>query len=184
MYGLVNRAIQDMVTSRFGDEKWEQIREGAGIEDEIFYAHAVYPDELTYRLVHTSAEILGLSDDAMLVALGEHWVLETARRSYGAMLQACGEDLQEFLKNLPQFHTRVMMMYPKLQPPRFESIELSKTSLHLRYFSDRPGMSSFVIGIVQGLGKMYGSPVKIRHVEKKSEFLNHDLFHVEWDETP
>ena len=37
MYGLVNQAIQEMVVSNFGDDKWDEIRDKAGADD-IFIA--------------------------------------------------------------------------------------------------------------------------------------------------
>lgn len=36
MYGIVNKAIQDLVITNFGEQKWEDIRERSGIEEDFF----------------------------------------------------------------------------------------------------------------------------------------------------
>ncbi len=36
MYGLVNKAIQDMLCSRFGENTWQEIKQKAGIEVDFF----------------------------------------------------------------------------------------------------------------------------------------------------
>ena len=32
MYGLVNRAVEDLVCTNFGEETWEKIKEKAGVD--------------------------------------------------------------------------------------------------------------------------------------------------------
>ena len=32
MYGMVNKAIQDLVTIKFGEDKWEAVKRKAGVE--------------------------------------------------------------------------------------------------------------------------------------------------------
>jgi len=38
-------------------------------------------------------------------------VLKTAKEKYGSMMESGGNNLKEFLVNLPEFHNRFMMMY-------------------------------------------------------------------------
>tara|TARA_R110002049_G_scaffold13192_1_gene57776 strand:+ start:808 stop:1362 length:555 start_codon:yes stop_codon:yes gene_type:complete len=180
MYGLVNKAVEDLVVSNFGEDKWEAIKEKAGIEVDAFISNEGYPDEMTYQLVGAASEVLGMPADQILVAFGEHWVLKTAAESYGPMMKSGGATLKDFLINLPNFHTRVKMIYPNLQPPRFETSDVTETSLRLHYFTHRPGLSSFVIGLVQGLGKLYQSPATATQVASKDSGDDHDVFEVAW----
>jgi hypothetical protein len=39
-------------------------------------------------------------------------VLKTTKEKYGGLMEAGGNDLKEFLINLPLFHNRVMLIYP------------------------------------------------------------------------
>lgn len=180
MYGLVNKAIQDLVVSRFGEEKWEAIRTKAGVETEVFISNNGYPDEITYQLVGAAVEVLGLSAEQIFIAFGEHWILETAAKSYGPMMKAAGDSLREFLVNLPNFHTRVAMIYPHLEPPRFECTEVTEEGLHLHYHTHRPGLTDFVTGLIQGLGKYFDTPCSSEVIERKAEGADHDVFAIRW----
>ena len=180
MYGLVNKAIEDLVVTHFGEDKWEAIKSKAGVDVDVFVSNEAYPDDMTYDLVSAASEVLGASASSILIAFGEHWVLETAAKSYGSMMKAGGASLKEFLVNLPNFHTRVQMIYPKLQPPRFECSDVGGNSLTLHYFTHRLGLTDFVVGLVQGLGKLYSTPATATVTAAKSAGADHDVFEVTW----
>jgi hypothetical protein len=180
MYGLVNKAVEDLVVTRFGQEKWEAIKAKAGVEVDSFISNESYPDSVTYDLVGAAAEVLEAPAKDILIAFGEHWVLETAAKSYGAMLKAGGRDLREFLINLPNFHTRVMMIFRNLKPPRFECTGVGEESLNLRYYTHREGLADFVVGLVQGLGKYYETPATCELIEARGENGECDVFRVTW----
>lgn len=180
MYGLVNKAVEDLVTTNFGIDKWEAIKEKAGIEEEAFISNESYPDSITYDLVGAASEVLETPAEQILIAFGEHWVLETASKGYGSMMKAGGRSLKEFLVNLPNFHTRVSMIYPNLKPPRFECAEVGDDSLKLRYFTHRDGLTNFVVGLVQGLGKYYDTPATCDLVEARGDNGECDVFQVNW----
>ncbi len=183
MYGLVNKAIEELVVTNFGEDQWELIKKKAGVDVDVFVSNEAYPDSMTYDLVGASSAVLGISVSEILIAFGEHWVLKTAAKSYGAMMSAGGVSLKEFLINLPNFHTRVQMIYPKLQPPHFECSDIGENSLHLHYFTHRAGLTDFVVGLVQGLGKLYATPVTAKIVAAKSAGADHDVFEVSWTAT-
>ena len=183
MYGLVNKAIEELVVTHFGEDKWELIKKKAGVEVDVFVSNEAYPDDMTYDLVSAASAVLGASASDILVAFGEHWVLKTASDSYGSMMRAGGASLKEFLINLPNFHTRVQMIYPKLQPPRFECSDIGESSMHLHYFTHRSGLTDFVVGLVQGLGKLYSTPATAKVIATKAEGADHDVFEVSWTDT-
>ncbi|MCF7732343.1 MAG: heme NO-binding domain-containing protein [Akkermansiaceae bacterium] len=180
MYGLVNKAIGELVVGGFGKANWEAIKARAGVDEDVFISNQGYPDELTYQLVGAAAEVLKLTAEQVLVAFGEHWVLHTSMRNYGPMMKSGGKTLREFLINLPNFHTRVAMIYPKLAPPRFECTEVTETSLHLHYMTHRPGLTAFVSGLLQGLGKLYETPCTSTVIARKDQGEDHDIFAVQW----
>ena len=180
MYGLVNKAIEDLVVSSFGEDKWEAIKTKAGVDVEVFVSNEAYPDDITYNLVGAASEVLATPARDILIAFGEHWVLKTASHGYGAMMRSGGQSLKEFLINLPNFHTRVQMIYPNLQPPRFECTDIAEDTLRLHYHTHRPGLADFVVGLVQGLGKLYQTPATATLVESKADGADHDVFEVRW----
>jgi len=180
MYGLVNKAVEELVVHNFGEEKWEAIKVKAGVDVDVFISNEAYPDEMTYKLVGAASEVLGLPADQILIAFGEHWILNTASASYGPMMKSGGKCLKDFLVNLPDFHTRVTMIFPNLEPPRFECSDIQDGSLKLHYFTHRPGLTSFVVGLVQGLGKLYATPATATILESKETGADHDVFDVRW----
>ena len=181
MYGMVNKAVEDMVCSMHGEARWEQVKERAGVDVDVFISNEGYPDEMTCQLVGAASELSGTPPAQILEAFGEHWVLKTAREGYGELLDAGGKSLPEFLVNLPDFHARVSMIFSKLQPPRFKVSDITEHSLHLHYFTQRAGLAPFVIGLVKGLGKMFQTPIKsMRLIGARDQGADHDLFLNEW----
>ena len=93
MYGLVNKAVEELVCSRFGEEAWETIKRKAGVEIDAFVSMDSYPDDVTYKLVAAASEVLAMPSDDILKAFGEYWVLYTAREGYGELLKMSGKSL-------------------------------------------------------------------------------------------
>lgn len=180
MYGMVNNAMEQMVVTHHGREKWEEIKAKAGVETEVFISNEGYDDRVTYDLVAAASEVLDQPADLILHAFGEHWILHTGREGYGALFEACGKTLPDFLKNLPNFHTRVKLMLPALQPPRFEVSDETPNSLRLHYHSPRPGLTAFVTGLISGLGRMFSTPAACVLERSKEAGDSHDVFLVSW----
>ena len=78
MYGLVNKAVVDLVVSKFGQDTWDAIKKKAEVDIDVFVSMEGYPDDITYRLVGAASEILKIPPEAVLEAFGEYWVLYTA----------------------------------------------------------------------------------------------------------
>lgn len=180
MYGMVNKAVEDLVRTNHGDEVWQRIKDRAGIDVDVFVSTEGYPDELTYALVGAASEVLGAPAADILEAFGVHWVLHTAPDGYGAILDAAGKTLPEFLMNLNQMHTRVGMIFPELKPPRFECGEVTDRSMLLHHHTFRPGLGPMVKGLVLGLGKRFETPVRVEQVQDREKGADHDVFRVTW----
>jgi len=184
MYGMVNKAVEEMVVQNHGQEVWESIKAEAGVEVDVFMSNESYPDQMTYNLVAAASRILGRPSDDILFAFGEHWILHTAQSGYGGLMQAAGGTFPEFLRNLPNFHARVSMIFPRLKPPRFECTEILSQSLKLHYYSHRVGLEPFVIGLLCGLGKLFACRVHVEQIAFKQRGAEHDVFDVKWEPDP
>lgn len=178
VYGLVNRAIEELVTERFGPEAWLRVLSRSGVEVPAFVGMQAYPDELTYRLVAAASRELGLSEEAVLEEFGRYWTLYTAQKGYGELFRLGGATLREFLVNLPQLHTRVALMFPELRPPEFWLANVGQTSLTLNYRSTREGLGPMVVGLLKGLGEHFHTPMTIEQVAHRSRGHDHDSFVV------
>ncbi|UQD55841.1 heme NO-binding domain-containing protein [Flavobacterium sp. K5-23] len=180
MYGIVNKAIEELVTANFGEEKWEAVKLRSGIDVDYFISSEPYDDDLTFKLAQAVSDEMGMTVSAVLIAFGEWWVLKTTKDKYGGLMEAGGNDLKEFLINLPLFHNRVMLIYPKLTPPEFKVSDITENSINLHYFSKREGLQDFVRGLIQGLGKMYNTPVAINLIQTRDKGSSHEIFNVIW----
>lgn len=178
MYGLVNRGLEQMVRTARGEEAWLRVKRAAGVEEVLFMTHHAYPDSVTLALVAATAVELETTPEEILERFGVHWVLVTAK-DYGAMLDATGRTLAEFLQNLPNLHTRVALSYPQLDPPRFRCSQVTESSLVLHYGSSRRGLAPFVIGLVRGLGLRFSTSVSVEHLGEDAASGEHS-FQVRW----
>lgn len=180
MYGIVNKAIQDLITANYGVDKWDEIKEKSGIDVDFFLSNEPYDDAITYQLAGATAEELGISVGDVLQVFGEWWILKTGKEKYGGLLEAGGTNLKEFLVNLPSFHNRIMLMYPKLTAPEFKVSDLEENSIHVHYHSKREGLQEFVRGILIGLSKMYNVEATIELLQSRNEGDTHEIFKVKW----
>ncbi|NME67960.1 heme NO-binding domain-containing protein [Flammeovirga aprica] len=180
MYGIVNKAIEGLVTTNFGEEKWEKILEESGVDHDVFSTNEIYDDKITFDLAIAASEVLGISVSDVLIAFGKYWVLTTAKKHYGSLMETGGETLKEFFVNLPNFHSRVMLLYPNIQPPEFDVEYIGESEMKLKYFSQREGLTDFVHGLILGLGEAFDIEVETHLIQGRKDGLPYDEFSVKW----
>lgn len=178
MYGLVNRALQQLVCSQRGEQVWNEIRARAGVDYEVFTRMDSYPDEVTHSLVAAAAEVLATPTDVLLREFGRYWMRYTMVEGYGALLSDLGKTLQEAFAALDAMHARVALLYPELKPPTFKVVSIEPGCFHLHYSSHRSGFVPMVAGLIEGMGERYGMKLDVRHLHPRSEFLEHDVFEI------
>jgi hypothetical protein len=178
MYGIVNRAIKGLVVENHGLENWEKIKSLCNLEDDLFISNEPYPDELTFELATATSKVLSINIEEVLISFGEYWVLDTGQKTYGYLMKAGGDSFKEFLKNLPNFHSRVMLVFPNLTPPEFKVVEVKPNEFLVHYYSTRDGLTYFMYGLLSGLSKMYNVKTSISIEYEKSKGANHDVFKV------
>lgn len=180
MYGIVNKAIQELVIENFGIEKWNAIREISGIGEGFFISSEPYDDDITFKLATAVSKEMNMSIDEVLVAFGEWWVVKTTTEKYGALMASGGNNFKDFMLNLPLFHNRVILMYPKLTPPEFKISDVTETSIQLHYFSKRQGLKEFVRGLIQGLGVLFRTTITIELLQSREEGKAYEIFKISW----
>jgi hypothetical protein len=181
MYGLVNRAIQQMVSSHHGEDVWQRIKQNADLADlDFFSTYQAYPDDVTHRLVAAASEELGLSTAEIMQAFGEYWITYTASEGYEQLLESTGETLPEFLDHLDTLHARAGLAFPQLQPPSFRCSHAEDRSLDLEYRSRRQGLAPMVVGLLHGLGRRFRTPVNVEQTASRDRGDGEDLFHIRY----
>lgn len=178
MYGLVNRALQQLVCKQHSEQVWDEIRSRAGVAAEVFVRMDSYPDELTHRLVAAAAEVLQTPAEELLKEFGRYWMRYTMIEGYGALLYDLGPTLHDALSALDGMHARVTLLYPALKPPRFRIVHAETDRISLYYDSDRSGFAPMIVGLVEGLGERYRLRVEVQHAERKGQGCDQDRFDI------
>jgi hypothetical protein len=180
MYGLVNKAIQDLVIKGYGEEAWIEICRKSGFDEEEFVGLEPYPDSLTYTLVKNVSEKTGMDTSKILEIFGEHWILYTADEGYGDLMNLSGSNFVDFLNNLDLLHERIANIMPKLAPPQFTTRNQGERSIELEYRSEREGFIPMLHGLIKGLGKRFEMEVQVEQIEFKHRGDNCDVFLINW----
>lgn len=178
MYGMVNLAIQEFISQRYGVSVWQRVKERAAPEIDHFLTMEQYPDDVTMNMVLTAVELTGEDASPMLEVIGEYWVEFALRSGYGDLLRVIGTTLPETLTNLDNMHARVGMIFPDLKPPTFWCTEVSENSLILHYQSDRVGLERMVPGTVRGLASMLKTTADVQQIASREDGADHNQFLV------
>lgn len=177
MYGMVNQALEAMIKETAGPEAWARITARAGIDEPAFVAMKQYPDSVTYALAGAAAEELGMPLPKALHAFGVYWVSYADRGPWGKLMHASGGNTYELLAALDEMHARIALSFPELRPPSF-GVERAQDGVLVEYRSDRPGLAPFVVGLIEGLGRLYRERVEVRQVDSRDAGAPHDRFLV------
>lgn len=179
MYGLINNALKDMVLRESGQSGLDGVFTRAGLRSQTFVSSETYDDSITYRLIGAYSEESGIPVEDALRSFGQYWILETAVKHYGAMFSSAGSDFLSLMLALPRFHARVMLIYPALKPPNFRVDLKREGELELTYISERKGLTSFTIGLIEGLGIHFKVKTVVSLKTSSPEKGEH-VFDVKW----
>lgn len=177
MYGMVNNLLVEALKDEYGTATWEAIEKRSGADSDFFVAMEQYPDEVTYTIVGTASDILGISVDRLLELFGKKWVEMTSKGEYGHYY-AMADDLFDFLKNLNSLHQSLGAGLDELRPPSFRFLELDDGSVELHYLSQRPGLTHFVLGLIEGLASHYGQEIEVEITARKESGAHQDQFRI------
>ena len=177
MYGMINEAMRRHVTETSGGEVWAQIAVRADTP-EAFASMHYYDDAVTYALVGATSAETGIPADALLRSFGHYWSTRVGPENYADILGAAGTDVVSVLRNLDAMHARIQSLYPELLPPSFTVQDEGADSFEVHYSSDRDGLAPFVVGLLEGLGDLYGTPATVVHVADPEPERPYDVFRV------
>ena len=161
MYGMIHKAIRDMVTTVHGEEAWQKVLTESGAADSDFLSLRSYDDHIAYDLVGACSSILQAPAEACLEDFGRFWILVTASEHYGEMMRSYGQDTFGLLQHMNEMHERISSTFFGYKPPHFTVETTSEASCLLHYRSIREGLSPFVVGLVLGLGEFFGEAIEI-----------------------
>jgi hypothetical protein len=151
MYGLIHRAMQQMVIDSHGLAAWKAIETEQGIGPAELISLSMFEDALTMRLLTAVATMREEPMDQTLRVFGRYWVSFVSRDAYGAILDFTGRDLPTLLRNLNRMHQTVHVTMPEAIVPSFSVLEETADDLLVEYRSARSGLQPMVRGLLEGL---------------------------------
>jgi len=179
MYGLINSSLQSMIRDKFGEEQWQAVLKESGVPEDSFLTMRSYDDKITYDLAGAASAVLGAPVETCLELFGEYWVLETASKSYGPLLDAAGNNMVDFLNNMNGLHDRITGTFLNYVPPSFRVDETDDGRYLIHYESEREGLTPFVVGLLKGLATRFESDLEIHSIEPQPvENGSHTVFNV------
>ncbi|MFN6144864.1 MAG: heme NO-binding domain-containing protein [Planctomycetota bacterium] len=184
MYGLVNLAVQELVTRTHGEAAWLRIKRRAGVDTPSFLRMTQYPDEVTYALVGAASAELGAAADELLRGFGRFWIEFAMQEGYRELFLISGPDLRTFLGNLDNLHARLGMTFVGMDAPSFAVTDQGPDELLVHYYSSRAGLTPFVQGLLEGLGPVFGQRVEATVQATRADGRDHDTFHVRCTPSP
>ncbi|KAK3103807.1 hypothetical protein FSP39_022035 [Pinctada imbricata] len=147
MYGMLLESIQYFVQKDYGQTKWQQVLEHAGIKNMVFTTHAVYSDETMQNLATSCACVLkDKTKEGFFQYFGQCFVLFFSNYGYDKIMRVAGRNYRDFLHEIDNLHEMMRYSYSKMRSPSFLVVSEDSNGCILRYRSKRKGFQNYVIG--------------------------------------
>ncbi|CAG9761982.1 unnamed protein product [Ceutorhynchus assimilis] len=176
MYGLIIENMTEYIKATYGEEKWEEIRRAAGVDQPSFSTHQVYPEGLIPRLSKKAVQILKVSEKEFFDQMGVFFIGFVSQYGYDRVLSVLGRHMRDFLNGLDNLHEYLKFSYPRMRAPSFICENETKHGLTLHYRSKRRGFVYYTMGQIREVARhFYHKEMKIELVREELLF---DMVHV------
>ncbi len=155
MYGLLLEGLYDYIVKKFGEEKWTQAREKAGVRHATFSTQKTYSETVLPRVAKAASDILGVEPDHLMYLMGDWFVTFVGQYGYDMMLKVLGRRMRDFLNGLDNLHEYLRLSYPKIKAPSFHISDETPDGLTLHYRTKRKGYAHYVRGQIEKVGKEF-----------------------------
>ncbi|KAF3419786.1 hypothetical protein E2986_07949 [Frieseomelitta varia] len=90
MYGLILENMSEYIRQVYGEDRWEEIRRQASVDQPSFSVHQVYPENLIPRLAKKAIQVLGITEKEFFDQMGVHFVGFVGQYGYDRVLSVLG----------------------------------------------------------------------------------------------
>ncbi len=160
MKGVIVNCLKELVTDKFGKDKWEAALEKVGLEKKSYFlATQDIDDAVVLKVVGSACSVLNISLQQAADAFGEHWSCIYAPNIYKSYYHGV-KTAKDFLLKMDEVHRITTDSIPNAKPPRFEYSWENDKTLIMKYKSHR-GMVDFLVGLIKGVGKYFKENLKV-----------------------
>ncbi|GAB6022963.1 Soluble guanylate cyclase 88E [Chamberlinius hualienensis] len=185
MYGLLLENLAEYIRLEYGEEKWEEIRRLARVDQPTFSTHKVYPDHLIPKLAQKATQVLNVSENDFFECMGHFFVDFVGQYGYDRVLSVLGRNVRDFINGLDNLHEYLKFSYPRMKAPSFFCENENQYGLTLHYRSKRKGFVYYTMGQIKAVGrKFYNTEVKITVLKEELLFdTEHVTFQLKFENT-
>ncbi|KAG5345676.1 GCY8E cyclase, partial [Acromyrmex heyeri] len=119
MYGLILENLAEYIRQVYGEDRWEEIRRQASVDQPSFSVHQVYSENLIPRLAKKAIQVLGVTEKEFFDQMGVHFVGFVGQYGYDRVLSVLGRHVRDFLNGLDNLHEYLKFSYPRMRAPSF-----------------------------------------------------------------
>jgi len=172
MKGAIFKGIQLYITTQYGDEQWNAIKEESHCHEPFFALGQSYPDELALQILGQASKITGETVEDLLLGIGRFWVVHIGKANYPSIFGLVGGNARQFLLNMNRAHELVTQSLADAQPPRFEYAEPGGGTLRIKYFSRR-NLCTLLRGLILGVGDYFDEKLEVTEIGCVSSGAEH-----------
>jgi hypothetical protein len=163
MKGTIVKCLQELVTKKFGAEKWKESLRKAGIAEGRTFTMLGDVDEAEFmQIMKGVAGAASLSMEQTMEAFGEHWSTVYAPTVYAAYFSTA-TSARELLLNLDHIHDVMTKSMKSARPPRFR-YEWTGDKLLIMHYESKRGLVALMPGLIRGVGKYFNEKLTVRAV--------------------
>lgn len=177
MYGMIHRAVRQMVFDELGEDAWNALEHKLDIGPSELLTGMVYDDSLTIEIISEASARLNLSMDACLFEFGRYWIKYAESGSLASIMNFTGQNLASFIENLDRLHLAVGAAMPGARLPSFTTILNAPGHLLVEYRSERTGMEQFVTGLFDGLITRFHATGEVKIAEHKATSIVFEIYY-------
>ncbi len=154
MKGAIVQCLGELVKTQFGENKWRESLEKAGMSSTSFFMPLQnIDDESVMKLIQSICNVTHITPVQAADAFGDYWVNVYAPKIYTVSYKG-SRSAKEFLMKMDGVHEIVTRNMPNAHPPRFTYNWTDERTLTIDYKSHR-GLIDIFIGLIKGVGKYY-----------------------------
>ncbi len=163
MKGSIVNCLEEMITEKYGKEKWQQILKISNCNQTIFMATSDVDDKLVMSLIDSTCKALGISLQQAFDAFGEYFICNFTAKKYSGYYEHFSS-AKSFLLSLEEIiHFDVRKNIRNATPPKFEYKRIDEKTLIMKYISKR-NLIDLAISLIKGVGKYYKEDLKVKKI--------------------
>ena len=129
MKGVIALATKELILDKFGEEKWAEILQNAGITEEpLIFVTSNVDDKLILNIIKSIGEVLNLSLEQIAEVWGDYWVNVYTQKSYSIYYERA-KNAKEFLLALDDLHRAMTRNIKDAKPPKFKYYHYDENTL-------------------------------------------------------